>query len=138
MKVTAADAAQAIKEAKGFVTTAAKRLNVSRTQLYRLINRYPTVKEALDDAREEMKDFAEAQLFKNIRDGKETSLIFYLKTQAKDRGYIERHQMEHSGPDGGPIQTEDVGLTDEERVNRISTLFDKARERRDRQADNGD
>lgn len=97
MKVTASEAATAIKDAKGFVTTAAKHLGISRTQLYRLINAHPTVKEALDDAREEMKDFAEAQLFKNIRDGKETSLIFYLKTQAKDRGYIERQELDHGG-----------------------------------------
>lgn len=90
MATSAVDAINAIKEAKGFVSSAAKRLGISRTQLHRLINSHPTIKEALDDAREEMKDFAEGQLFMNIRDGKETSLIFFLKTQAKDRGYVER------------------------------------------------
>lgn len=90
MATSAKKAIAAIKQSQGFVTTAAKKLGISRTQLYNIINKYPTVKEALIDAREEMKDFAEAQLFKNIKDGKETSLIFYLKTQAKERGYVER------------------------------------------------
>jgi hypothetical protein len=26
-----------------------------------------------------------------------TGIIFYLKTQAKDRGYIERQELDHSG-----------------------------------------
>lgn len=97
MAVTAKEAIKAIRDAKGFVTTAAKHLGISRVQLHNIINKYPTVKEALQDAREEMKDFAEAQLLQNIRSGKETSLIFYLKTQAKDRGYIERQEIDQAG-----------------------------------------
>lgn len=134
MAVTTQDAKRAIKEAKGFVTTAAKALGISRTQLYNIINRHPTVKEALDDAREEMKDFAEAQLFKNIKDGKETSLIFYLKTQAKDRGYIERQQMEHSGPDGGPIEHKDSAI--EKLISRFDSITAAERERNDFEGDN--
>lgn len=105
MATSAKKAIVAIKQSQGFVTTAAKKLGISRTQLYNIINKHSTVKEALIDAREEMKDFAEAQLFKNIRDGKETSLIFYLKTQAKERGYVERQEI--SGADGGPIALSD-------------------------------
>lgn len=37
-----------------------------------------------------------------------------------------KQQLEHSGPGGGPIRTEDVGLTDEERLARIALLFNKA------------
>lgn len=37
-----------------------------------------------------------------------------------------KQQFEHSGPGGGPIKTEDVGLTDEERLARISILLNKA------------
>lgn len=37
-----------------------------------------------------------------------------------------KQQFEHSGPGGGPIKTEDVGLTDEERLARIAILLNKA------------
>ena len=96
MTTTTKDAIQAIQDTKGFVSTAAKRLGISRVQLYRIINKHPTVKEALIDAREEMKDYAESKLFTNIQEGKEASIFFYLKTQAKDRGYIERQEWQHT------------------------------------------
>lgn len=37
-----------------------------------------------------------------------------------------KQQLEHSGPGGGPIETKDVGLSDEERLARIALLLDKA------------
>lgn len=48
--------------------------------------------------------------------------------------YRPRGSLALTGKDGGPIQTEDVGLTDDERANRITALLDAARARRDRQA----
>lgn len=48
--------------------------------------------------------------------------------------YAEKQRVEHSGK----IQTEDVGLTDEDRANKILAILDRARERRDRQANSGD
>lgn len=96
-KVTAAQCAKAIKEQKGFITQAAKSLGITRSHLHVLINRHPTIKEALTDAREEMKDFTEGKLSEGIEDGNATLIIFYLKTQAKDRGYIERQEIDHRG-----------------------------------------
>ena len=107
-RYTAAQVAEAITEAKGFVSTAAKRLGCGRTTIYRYIDKYATVKQAVDDAREDMKDFAEAKLFQLIKSENITAIIFYLKCQAKDRGYIDRVQHEHSGRDGGPIETHDI------------------------------
>jgi hypothetical protein len=97
MAVTAAQAAQAIRDKKGIVSQAAKQLGISRVQLHRLINRHPSIKVALTDAREELKDFAESRIYKGIADGNVTLLIFYAKTQMKDRGYVERQEVEHGG-----------------------------------------
>lgn len=47
--------------------------------------------------------------------------------------YTNRRLLEHTGKDGGPIQTEDVALTDEERAGRIAALLERARARRDGQ-----
>lgn len=41
-----------------------------------------------------------------------------------------KQKLEHSGPGGGPIETKDVGLSDEERLARITLLFNKAGEGR--------
>ena len=108
------DAIQAIKESNGFISHAAVKLGIGRTTLHTMINEHPTLKEAVDDAREAMKDFAENKLFQNIKDGKETSLIFYLKTQAKDRGYCERQEI--TGAEGGTLE---IDVTVNRALNKI-------------------
>lgn len=45
----------------------------------------------VDDIREEAVDFAEAQLFTQIKNGGAAQTIFYLKTKGKHRGYIEQN-----------------------------------------------
>ena len=104
-RVTVAQCAEALKNSKGFVSQAARNLGISRQQLHKIINKHPTVKEAVTDAREEMKDFAEGKLYQGIANDTTALLIFYLKTQAKDRGYVER--QEHTGADAGPIEIQD-------------------------------
>ena len=46
-------------------------------------------------------DFAESELMKLIKDGNVAATIFFLKTQGKARGYIERQEV--TGADGAPI-----------------------------------
>jgi len=94
---TAAQVIEAIKDSRGFVTTISKRLGCDRTYIYRLLEKYPTAREALENEREGVKDFAEGKLIQQIDGGNITAIIFYLKTQAKDRGYIEKQELEHSG-----------------------------------------
>lgn len=92
-----ADYAQAITEAQGLISVAARRLGVNRSTIYSAINRHPTVAEALQDARERTTDLAEGKLYGKINDGDITAIIFYLKTQGKSRGYIERQERVLSG-----------------------------------------
>ncbi|KKK75382.1 hypothetical protein LCGC14_2874260 [marine sediment metagenome] len=112
-KVTAGQAAQAIEDKKGFITHAAKQLGISRRQLHNLVNLHPTVKEALTDAREEMKDFTESKMYQAIADGNTTMIIFYAKTQMKDRGYVERQEI--VGKDSGPVE---VAISPLDKINR--------------------
>jgi hypothetical protein len=90
---TAAQVIEAIRESRGFVSTISKRLGCERTYVYRLIEKYPTAKEALENEREGNKDFAEGKLMQQIDAGNITAIIFYLKCQGKDRGYIERQEV---------------------------------------------
>lgn len=92
--ITAEKAIEAARDSKGFVTTIARRLGCSRQHVYNLMDKYATFKAAIDEEREGNKDFAEAKLFEQINAGNITGIIFYLKTQARDRGYIEKAQIE--------------------------------------------
>lgn len=89
--------AQAITEAQGLISVAARRLGVSRSAVYNAVNRHKRVAEALEDTRERTTDLAEGKLYGKINDGDITAIIFYLKTQGKARGYIERQERVHSG-----------------------------------------
>jgi hypothetical protein len=105
---------KAVGETKGLLTAAAPRAGVSYRTIIRYANEFQAVKKAVIEAKEEMKDFAENQLFKAINEGNLTSIIFYLKTQAKDRGYIEKNDL---------IQT-DVKVNVNTKVNTMVTIPD--------------
>ncbi len=70
--------------------------------------RYPAVQEAFDLRKERQKDFVEGRLMDQIKRGNITAIIFYLKTQAKDRGYVERQEV--TGANGGAIVVDWDGI----------------------------
>ena len=107
-RYTAEQIVDALVKAEGFITRAAKALGCSPRTVYRYAEKYATVAQAIETAREERIDWVESKLFEQIDNGHVTAMIFYLKCQAKDRGYVERYQQEISGPDGGPIETKDA------------------------------
>jgi len=92
--------------AKGMITIAASRLNCSPDAIYSYVKRYPTVAAALKHEREKVTDMAELSLYKKIQEGEAWAICFYLKTQGKDRGYVERREV--AGPGGGTIQVHTV------------------------------
>ena len=73
---------------------------------------------ACEDILEEIYDDAESRLQKNIHEEKDTSsLIFFLKTKCKHRGYVEKQEIEHTG--AIPV------MTKEEREEEIKRLLGK-------------
>ena len=103
-KFTKAEVADALLESRGFVSAAARRLACEAGTVYDYMNRYPELKEIRQEAREAEKDLAEMMLGKMIRDGQFPATCFYLKTQARDRGYIERQEHELAGKDGAALR----------------------------------
>jgi hypothetical protein len=85
----------------GNVAAIARHFGVARGTIQKRIDSSPALLVALEDAREGMTDNAESALYKQILDGNITAIIFYLKTRAKKRGYVERTEL--TGADGGPI-----------------------------------
>jgi hypothetical protein len=125
----------ALQQAKGMATVAARLLHCDLRTIENYAKVYPQVAEVRRQERESMLDAGELSLLRAVQNGEPWAVCFLLKTQGKHRGYIER--AEFSGPNGGAIEIEVQGLTDEQRAERISGLLDLARERAKRQSPNG-
>ena len=82
--------ASALERSRGMITVAARLLKCSRQTIYNAIQTYPEVKTALDDARELLLDTAELKLLEAISKGQAWAICFYLKTQGRKRGYVEK------------------------------------------------
>ena len=95
---------KAIPGTGGIISLIARKLDVDWHTVKKYIEEYATVKRAYEAEKEGITDLAEAGLIKAIRDGEFQAIKFYLTTKAKDRGYVERQQIEHSGPDGNKLQ----------------------------------
>lgn len=96
-KYTTTHMIEAIRKTRGLVTLTASVLGCTPDTVRNYAKRYATVADALREERERMTDIAESALYQKIKDGEGWAVCFYLKTQGKDRGYVERSQVEHSG-----------------------------------------
>ena len=92
---------KAIRDTKGLVSLAALKLGCDPDTVRSYAKRYPTVAVALKEERSRMTDVAELALYDRILAGDGWAVCFYLKTQGRDRGYIERHEV--TGADGKEI-----------------------------------
>jgi hypothetical protein len=86
----------------GVVTPVMNALGLARQTYYDWCRNDPEFAKQANHLKEIAIDFAETELMDNIRGGREASIFFFLKCQAKHRGYVERSEI--SGPDGGAIE----------------------------------
>ena len=77
----------------GNVSSACKLLHISRNCFYEWMKSDPIFKDSIEEIDESCLDFSETMLKKNVRDGKEASIFFHLKTKGKSRGYVEREEI---------------------------------------------
>tara|TARA_R110000744_G_scaffold361091_1_gene468754 strand:- start:902 stop:1258 length:357 start_codon:yes stop_codon:yes gene_type:complete len=102
---------KALEKALGVVTTACRKVECSRETFYKYCKDDIKFKEKVDDLSNVAIDFAESSLHKQIQEGSASATIFYLKTKAKHRGYVERQEI--TGAEGMPtnFQIEIIGRT---------------------------
>lgn len=91
----------ALENHLGIVTRAAKDAGIARSTHYEWMESDPEYKKAVDALEDVALDFAEEQLFKQMKDGTPASTIFYLKYRARKRGYVDRKEI--TGADGEPL-----------------------------------
>ena len=102
-KYTQAQVIDALRETKGMVYLAAKRLGCEAQTIYNYRDRYPAVRAEMEQQDGEVDDAAEMVLYKAIMAGEPWAVQFRLRTKGKGRGYVERVQNEVSGPNGDAV-----------------------------------
>jgi len=84
----------ALENSLGIVTTACSQVGVSRESHYRWIREDANYKESVESLTDVAIDVVESKLYELIKQGNVTSVIFYLKTKGRKRGYSEHHELE--------------------------------------------
>lgn len=79
----------ALRESRGIVSVACARAGVARRTFYNWLDTDKDFKLSVEDVNEEAVDFVEGKLLERIEAGAERSIIFYLKTRGKKRGFKE-------------------------------------------------
>jgi hypothetical protein len=93
--------AEILRITRGNLSSAAERIGCNRVTVYNYIEAHPELKEVLKEARETMLDHAESSLYNAAIRGEGGAVCFFLKTQGKSRGYIERQEL--TGAEGVPL-----------------------------------
>jgi hypothetical protein len=91
-----------IAKYRGNLTSVARELTCDRHTLYAFIASHATCQKALANSRESMIDNAESSLYAKVLEGEAWAVCFFLKTQGKKRGYVERQEV--TGADAEPIK----------------------------------
>ena len=117
------EALEALEAKNGIVSSACGSIGLSRSTFYNWAKTDPVFKQAVDDITDVAIDFVESKLFEKINgvsvqkgvteDGEpivydippsDTAIIFYLKTKAKKRGYIEKSEVGFTDSDGKDVK----------------------------------
>lgn len=104
MALTIKQIEDALHKSGGFVSQAAKGLNVTASNVYARIKKSARLQEVKREIDESYLDVAEHRLIKEIGEGNLGAICFYLKCKGKQRGYVEKQQIEMNQQ--GPIVIE--------------------------------
>lgn len=81
---------QALRDAQGLVTYAARLVGCTAKTMYNYCERYPELQAIRNEYREELVDQAEAALLKGIREGQPACILYALNQLGRARGYGKR------------------------------------------------
>ena len=89
---------KALESNLGNITQACKSANIGRQTYYDWINDDVEFEEQCKNVEESLLDLAEHRLLEKIDKYDTTSIIFFLKTKGKKRGYVEKQEFELQKP----------------------------------------
>lgn len=96
---------EALNESFGIVTTACINAGIDRSTFYEWVKNDAEFAKAVDDIEDVTLDFVEGKLLQNVKDNDTQSILFYLKTKGKRRGYTERTEIQADITSGGKAFT---------------------------------
>ena len=76
-----------------YIKKAADTVGITRQLFYHWQKNDQKFADTVEEIREGMIDFVENSLLKKINEGDTTSIIFFLKTRGKERGYVEKTEQ---------------------------------------------
>jgi hypothetical protein len=88
----------ALEKSLGVVTMACRSVGIDRTTHYAWMKEDPEYKSKVEELKNVALDFAESQLHQKIKNNDTSAIIFFLKTQGKGRGYVEKQEFEVKDP----------------------------------------
>lgn len=101
-KFKPADIAAAVVKHRGDMASAADEVGCAVRTIYNYKDEYPEVADAIDESRKRTHSYVRGKLLELIDAGNVAAIIFYLKTQGKDEGWVERTEV--TGVDGGNLK----------------------------------
>lgn len=93
MKIDKEKFLEVFQKSAGLMVTACEKYGCSRAMIYEMCKKDKDFAERIEEIKEKMIDFAESQLYQNIKNGDTTSILFFLKTKGRARGYVEKHEV---------------------------------------------
>jgi hypothetical protein len=113
-KLTVENVTTQLRKLDGNVAAVGRAFGVTRAAVANFITAHPELAPVRDEARETVKDDVESELYKQARSGEAWAVCFFLKTQAKDRGYVERSEVEQTTSARLVVEEDVVGDGDAE------------------------
>lgn len=105
-KFKPAQVADAVLKHRGDLVDAADSLGCAVRTIYNYKDEYPEVAAAIDETHKRTHNHVRNKLMELIDAGNVAATIFYLKTQGKDEGWVERTEI--TGAEGGALVVEYV------------------------------
>ena len=93
----------ALTKSLGVVSTAANKANIARSAHYEWLTSDPEYKAKVEDIKNLAIDFVESKMFNQIKSGDTALIKYFLSTQGKNRGYVERQEIANTNKDGEDI-----------------------------------
>ena len=105
---------KAMEGSGGILANIARKLNVTRQAVSQFVQKHEDIRDLLAQEDENINDLAEAKLVTKLNEGDMTAIKFRLTTKGKNRGYVERQEIQNSGNITNNLKIEFVGVDETE------------------------
>jgi hypothetical protein len=107
-KYTPTQVVDALKATKGMVYLTAQRLGCDAKTIYNYRDRYEVVRAEMEQQDGTVDDTAELKLFQAIQKGEPWAIQFRLRTKGRNRGYVERQEIDHRIKDVSELSDDEL------------------------------